>query len=81
MAIANQGYRRDLNLLETPSDFTALDNLGGYVLNISPPPPLHFIFEFTQKLESFITFFKEDNDLVVIKKFIFLLNTIYCTSL
>jgi hypothetical protein len=29
MAIANQGYRRDLNLLETPSDFTALDNLGG----------------------------------------------------
>ena len=29
MAIANQGYRRDLNLLETPNDFTALDNLGG----------------------------------------------------
>ena len=29
MAIANQGYRKDLNLLETPSDFTALDNLGG----------------------------------------------------
>ena len=29
MAIANQGYRRDLNLLETPNDFTAIDNLGG----------------------------------------------------
>ena len=29
MAIANQGYRRDLDLLETPNDFTALDNLGG----------------------------------------------------
>ena len=29
MAIANQGYRKDLNLLETPNDFTALDNLGG----------------------------------------------------
>ena len=29
MAIANQGYRRDLDLLETPNDFTAIDNLGG----------------------------------------------------
>ena len=29
MAIANQGYRRDLNLLETPSGFSALDNIGG----------------------------------------------------
>ena len=29
MAIANQGYGRDLDLLETPDDFTALDNLGG----------------------------------------------------
>ena len=29
MAIANQGYRRDLNLLETPSGFAALDNIGG----------------------------------------------------
>ena len=29
MAIANQGYRKDLNLLETPSGFTALDNIGG----------------------------------------------------
>ena len=29
MAIANQGYRRDLNLLETPNDFTAIDNLFG----------------------------------------------------
>ena len=29
MAIANQGYRKDLNLLETPSGFSALDNIGG----------------------------------------------------
>ena len=29
MAIANQGYRKDLNLLETPNDFSALDNIGG----------------------------------------------------
>ena len=29
MAIANQGYRRDLDLLETPNYFTAIDNLGG----------------------------------------------------
>ncbi len=29
MAIANQGYRRDLNLAETISDRTALANLGG----------------------------------------------------
>ena len=29
MAIANQGYRKDLDLLETPNDFTAIDNLGG----------------------------------------------------
>ena len=29
MAKPNQGYRRDLNLQETPNDFTALDNLGG----------------------------------------------------
>ena len=29
MAIANQGYRKDLNLLETPNDFDALDNIGG----------------------------------------------------
>lgn len=29
MAIANQGYRKDLNLLETPNDFSAFDNIGG----------------------------------------------------
>ena len=29
MAIVNQGYRKDLNLLETPSGFSALDNIGG----------------------------------------------------
>ena len=29
MAKPNQGYRRDLDLQETPNDFTALDNLGG----------------------------------------------------
>ncbi len=29
MAIANQGYRRDLNLQETTNDTVALDNLAG----------------------------------------------------
>jgi len=29
MAIANQGYRVDLNLKETPTDVLALDNLAG----------------------------------------------------
>ena len=29
MVKPNQGYRRDLDLEETPNDFTALDNLGG----------------------------------------------------
>ena len=29
MAIANQGYRRDLNLKETTDDTIALDNLAG----------------------------------------------------
>ena len=29
MAIANQGYRVDLNLKETPTDILALDNLAG----------------------------------------------------
>ena len=29
MAIANQGYRRDLNLKETTDDTVALDNLAG----------------------------------------------------
>ena len=29
MAIANQGYRRDLNLQETVNDTVALDNLAG----------------------------------------------------
>ena len=29
MAIANQGYRRDLNLKETTNDTVALDNLAG----------------------------------------------------
>ena len=29
MAIANQGYRRDLNLKETTNDRLAIDNLAG----------------------------------------------------
>lgn len=29
MAIVNQGYRKDLNLEETPNDTTALNNIGG----------------------------------------------------
>ena len=29
MAIANQGYRRDLNLIETTDDEQAIDNLMG----------------------------------------------------
>tara|TARA_B100000282_G_scaffold275955_1_gene233701 strand:- start:111 stop:1370 length:1260 start_codon:yes stop_codon:yes gene_type:complete len=33
MAIQNQGFRRDLNLLETENDRTALDNLAGAGVN------------------------------------------------
>ena len=29
MAIQNQGFRRDLNLIETEDDRTAFDNLAG----------------------------------------------------